>query len=706
VSSLAGTEQAPPVRPRRRTLTISVPGLASRPVIAAGVAIALVAASLVATGGLQLERTTNVLIAFMLVSAGVCGAAILRGPRERSLHGGATLLAFGLFAALTAVSIVWSLAPSDSAVETGRTVAYLAVFATGIALVRLAPAAWTGLLAGVAAGCVLVCAWALLTKVFPATLAPDETYARLREPFEYWNSVGVMAAMGMVPLLWLAARRSGHAAVNALAWPGLGLLVVCLMLSYSRGALVALLLGAGFWLAVVPLRLRGLCALAASIVSGAAVVVWAFAQDGLTTDEAPMAARVDAGHELGALLLLLCAVLLLAGLAVQFSAARRPPSPQVRRTAGIAVAVVLALVPVAALAALASSPGGIKGQATEAWDKLTDVDAATPANTPDRLTATSSVRARYWDEARRIHAESPWVGAGAGAYSIARTHFRKTPLAVRHAHGYFAQTLADLGWAGIAVSLLAALAWLVAAVRTAGLRRRDRGLGWDAERVGIVTLIAVVVVFAVHSAVDWTWFVPGNAAVALLCAGWVAGRGPLRDRLASPEPAAPARTVVWPPPRRLARWRTLPRRRALGVALVGLLALAAAGAAYQPVRAQHAEEAAFDRLARGEPQAAADIARLAARRNPLSVEPLFTLATVEDARGRVPEAEKALTEAVKLQPANAEAWRRLGRLRLVKLQQRERALEAFKVAYWLDPASPSSVSDIVEASRAIRGEYG
>ena len=68
----------------------------------------------------------------------------------------------------------------------------------------------------------------------PASLASEETYARLREPFAYWNSVGLMAALGVPPLLWLAARRSGHAAANALAWPGIGLLLVCLMLS-TRG---------------------------------------------------------------------------------------------------------------------------------------------------------------------------------------------------------------------------------------------------------------------------------------------------------------------------------------------------------------------------------------------------------------------------------------------------------------------------------------
>ena len=73
-------------------------------------------------------------------------------------------------------------------------------------------------------------------------------YARLRDPFGYWNAVGLMAALGMIPLLWLAARRSGQPALNALAWPGLGLLLVCLMLAYSRGALLALLVGIAVWL--------------------------------------------------------------------------------------------------------------------------------------------------------------------------------------------------------------------------------------------------------------------------------------------------------------------------------------------------------------------------------------------------------------------------------------------------------------------------
>ena len=40
-------------------------------------------------------------------------------------------------------------------------------------------------------------------------------------------------------------------------------------------------------------------------------------------------------------------------------------------------------------------------------------------------------------------------------------------------------------------------------------------------------MLCLVVTFGIHSFVDWTWYVPGVACVALLCAGWLAGRGPL-----------------------------------------------------------------------------------------------------------------------------------------------------------------------------------
>ncbi len=657
--------------------------------VAVGVALAAVAFA--ADGGLRIERTTWTEVGLILGGGVLVAWALLTGRAAGRLHGGMALLAFAALAVFTALSITWSVAPGDSWLEANRTFAYVATFAGGIALVRLAPGRWAAVLNGVSLACLLVCGWALLTKIFPGALAADETYARLREPFGYWNAVGLMAALGVPPLLWLAARRSGHPAANALAWPALGLMFTTIMLSYSRGSLLALLLGLALWFAVVPLRLRGALPLVAAAVVVAPVVAWAFARDALTTDRVPLAARVDAGHELGTLLLLISCLLLVAGLAVNFATASRWASPHTRRLVGRGLIGVLALVPVALLLALASAPGGVNGQVSDAWKKLTDPKAATPTNTPDRLRATSSVRARYWRESWTIYQNSPTVGAGAGAYATARTRYRDGTQTVRHAHGYGVQTLADLGRVGVAISLVATVLWILAAMTATGLRRRDRGKPFDPERIGLLTMAVVVVVFGAHSLIDWTWFVPGNACVALLCAAWVAGRGPLSSRADTP-------------PRVRFSWRRPPRvAGAAAVAVLGL-AVVTSWAALQPVRSARAADAALDLAQLGKYDAAAAKAHRAAALDPLSVDPLFQLAFIDDARGDKQGAKRALEDATRLQPANVETWRRLGRYRLSVLGDARGAVDAFKFAFYLDPASDRGPSDYLEALRALKAK--
>jgi tetratricopeptide (TPR) repeat protein len=85
----------------------------------------------------------------------------------------------------------------------------------------------------------------------------------------------------------------------------------------------------------------------------------------------------------------------------------------------------------------------------------------------------------------------------------------------------------------------------------------------------------------------------------------------------------------------------------------------------------------------------------------VAVDPLFELAYVETLRGQPQAALSALERAVKLQPANPLTWRRLGRLRLSVLDQPEEALRDFRAAYYLDPMSPASQSDFIEAQRAV-----
>ena len=58
------------------------------------------------------------------------------------------------------------------------------------------PRRWEAVLYGVLLALAVVSLYGLATKVAPGWLAEDEIYARLREPYGYWNAVGVTAAMG------------------------------------------------------------------------------------------------------------------------------------------------------------------------------------------------------------------------------------------------------------------------------------------------------------------------------------------------------------------------------------------------------------------------------------------------------------------------------------------------------------------------------
>jgi len=206
----------------------------------------------------------------------------------------------------------------------------------------------------------------------------------------------------------------------------------------------AVVLGLGLWIALVPLRMRVLVVLAGTMVATVPLIAWAFAQEGLAKDQMPMAVRVDAGQAFGALMLLLLVTLLVAGLAVGFLSAHRPPSAKSRHRAQRIVIGALAVVPAIAILMLANAPGGLSGQVSKAWKQATDPAVSGPANDPSRLTATSSGRARYYREAIKVYELNPALGTGAGAYGTVRNRFRVDTRKVGHAHGYVVQTLAEV----------------------------------------------------------------------------------------------------------------------------------------------------------------------------------------------------------------------------------------------------------------------
>jgi O-antigen ligase len=678
-----------------------------------------------AKGGLNQESMISTEMALTLLAAVVIAVSVLLAAPGRRAHGLWPVALLLAFTALTAISIVWSVQPDTSWQESGRMLAYSAVFGAGVALVRFAPERWPAILGGLTLAAVVACGYALLTKVFPS-LAPLDTFARLNEPYGYWNAVGLTAAMGVICCMWLGARRDGHALLRALAYPAMGLLLLTLVLAYSRGALVALMLGLALWLCLTPLRLRGAAPLIVGAVGAAAVAAWDFSEHALSAEGVPQAERASAGHELGALIVAMVALLALAGIAIGFLTGRRAPSLLARRRAGAALLAAIALAAIAFAGALAHSQRGFTGSISHAFGALTNPNAKPPPNTPGRLTAVASVRARYWKEALQVFDAHPALGAGAGGYATAHLRYETQTLEVRHAHGFVVQTLADLGLAGLVLALALLLAWMAAAggpthpfnrrwtpwrawlMGDSGTRPgwrplRERALTrYPPERIGMLSMLCVVVVFGAHSLIDWTWYVPGNACVALLCAGWLAGRGELLAPRAGVTGAVAAGGATVAPPRLVAgaarRWPDgwpQPSHTRIAVAAAVLVAaLLAMWSQWQPQRSEEASQQAVAQLEAHDSRAAVADARSAVSRDPLSVGALFTLAGVQHDTGRPALARATLEGAVRLQPSNPQPWLALGRYELER-GEAAAAVKAIEASIYLNPESiaPEAVAD-------------
>jgi tetratricopeptide (TPR) repeat protein len=681
-----------------------------------------------AKGGLNLESMTATEMALTLGAGVVVAAAAIAAPSGARAYG---LWPVGLllaFTVLTALSIVWSVQPDHSWQDSGRMLAYSGVFGAGVALVRIAPGRWPALLGGLTLAAVVVCGYALATKVFPS-LAPSNTFARLNEPYKYWNAVGLTAAMGAIGCMWLGARRNGHALLRALAYPAMGLLLVTLVLAYSRGALAALALGLVLWFCLVPLRLRGAAVLIVGMLGAGAVVAWDFSRHALSSEGVPLGERATAGHQLGALVVAMLALLAVAGIAIGFATGRRAPARAARRQAGAALLALLALAAIAFAGALAHSQRGLTGSVSHAFNALTNPNAKPPPNTPGRLTAVASVRARYWKEAWQVFKAHPALGAGAEGYATAHLRYETETLEVRHAHGFIVQTLADLGLVGLVLALALLIAWMAAAGRAthpfnrrwtgtrAGTPRRAQAgrrawlrnrfgerPGWrrlrereliryTPERIGMLSMLCLVVVFGAHSLIDWTWYVPGDACVALLCAGWLAGRGPL---IAAPREEA----------RRRARAQGRPGYVRLCVAAAAIVAaLLAAWSQWQPQRSEEARQETDALLEAHDLRAATAAANRAVSRDPLSVEALFTLASVEQVSGRPALARATLERAVRLQPSNPQTWLALGRYDVKSDPQA--AVQELRAAIYLNPESiaPEAIAAGRREAIEVQNDY-
>jgi Tfp pilus assembly protein PilF len=704
---------------RRRPSLDALIGLA----LAAG----LCAEAFVTTGGVALGANTWAEVVLILVGAALCAAALLYTTEAR-LWGAGSLVLFGGLAALTLASISWSVQPANSWVEADRTISYLAVFAGALALARLAPRRWPALVGAIAVLTTVLAGYALLLKVYPASLDPGEVIGRIRAPFDYWNAVGLMAALGLPACLWAGARRGGNIVLRALTVPAVALLIVALILSYSRGALLAALIGVGLWFALVPLRLRALVMLALSAAGGAAVTLWALDTHPITHDMVPLRARTIAGHSLGLALLLMIVLLAAAGLAAVTAMDQAKLPRSLRRRVGVILLIIAACVPVAGVGLVAASSRGLTGEISHVWHQLTNTRGG-EGNSAGRLVQLSNSRAGYWSEGLKVGSHDLLRGVGAVGYGTARTRYSQDKLIADHAHSYVIETFADFGLLGVLLSLGLLIAWAIATGRTlcarlprrlarglADLRARGARGPEDAtavgprgpaanppvvqftaeqarERAGLQTMLAVVVVFGVHSTIDWTWFIPGVTVPALMCAGWLAGRGPITRTVEAAKARAPLQRVH-------GRLRVNEPLRLAGLALIAALALVCVWMTVQPLRSSDADQASVNALAGGKLKLALSDANTALAREPVSVEPLWNLAAIYGTLGNTHQAKTELIDAVRLQPSNYSTWLQLAEFDLQVGNPRE-ALALLDAALYLYPYSPETLSAVAQARAQI-----
>jgi hypothetical protein len=546
-------------------------------------------------------------------------AALRAGPTQLALTGMVGL------AGWTAVSIVWSSAPDLSWIEANITLIALAALVAGIALGAVVPRAPVRLGVGLSLGAVLPVAWALATKVLPALAgADDRDLARLSAPLAYPNALALVAVIAVPGALWVAARPEGEGwsrARRPLAAAWLTAILVTLLLTYSRGGLIALAVAGA--LAVVWLRrpFAAVTALGAAALGAVWPGLYGLTADALTTDALPVAEREGAGLGLGWRLLL--GMALAAGLAWATRERTLPVTIRPRRVAA-ALAASLALV-VAAGGVAAAADGGVRGWVGDRVG-LGDDGGAVSNESGRILDPGINQRSDWWTEAAHGFSDAPLLGQGGGTFPLVHLQYRDNGVDAvnpRDPHGLVLRVASGLGAVGLVF-----LAALVAGVARGSTRALRRG-----PRDAVALPLAVVAAVGVISIIDRTWAVPALtvpafAAAGVLLAAAAPGRGRWRRRRLGPVPAA------------------------VGAALASIIV----ASALFPWWSGRAVASGTEALAESRPEEALEHAAAARARNPLSLAPLRLRALANADVGDRDASLRAYLDMKDLQPENPQAW--------------------------------------------------
>jgi len=523
------------------------------------------------------------------------------------------LLAFLALALWSLLSLVWSDDAGATMLSTERLLVYLTALATAALVLRAQR--YGALVAGVWAAATLVCGYGVLTRMYPGRFAADAEIAgrRLAQPVGYWNSLGLLAAVGAIVAVGLVAgtrsRTLGAAAAASLVPLGLAL-----YFTFSRGGTVALAVAAVVALALDPRRLHVALAGAVAGAAPAAAVLKASSLAALTTNGATFAQTTSAGSTLMKVALLCAGVAAVAG-ALLVEADRRVDVPRAVQGAFAVLVVAVILAGAAAVVAKYGSPVSV---ARRGWHSFT---AKPPTQTGDLnnrlLTFSNNGRLALWRVAWDDFGAHPVAGSGAGTYYAEWVQNRSDATQVRNAHSLYLETLAELGLPGLLLLAAGLLAPLAAVAR--------------ARRLPLVAATAGgYVAFLVHAAFDWDWQLTGvTLAPLLLGAALLAASRPQTRRFAL---------------------ATTPR-----IAVAAALVVIALLAGYT-LLGNRAVAAARDDTSAQRWDSAESHARRAASLQPWSSEPWRVLAEAQLQQGRLAAARRSLREGLDKNPQDWRLW--------------------------------------------------
>lgn len=439
-----------------------------------------------------------------------------RRPSGWAAAAAAALVAFG---AWSLASVAWGALPDVAWRDFDQALIAAAALLTGSLAAGRGRTGW--LVLGVLAGLTLQ-AGELLYRLQAGPVPPDWFDGRkVQGPVGYANAQGALLAVGVPLALWAASRS--RLPVRLAAGACAGLLAACLLLTQSRGALLALLV-ALLLQAVLARDVRVLALAIVTALCGAALWLPLRHVDHALVDR-------STGEELAAFRhfagwsILACVVV---GLV-----AATPLRPAVRR---VVVAAALAV----ALAALGSA-GALKGRSAvhdvRVALKGTPADEQ-PQNLPPGTTRLTSLsftgRTQVWRAAWHVFEQHPALGVGRGQFAriwvIVRTDLNSYVL---QPHSIELEALSELGVPG----LVGFVAFVVAAgVALARGLRRDRAV--------VATAAAAFAVLLLQASVDWTLSFPALVAAVLFVVGVASGAGTSRPAGRATAVAAGAALLV------------------------------------------------------------------------------------------------------------------------------------------------------------------